>query len=119
MSLAASVLSMSSRFKDLGIVLYDFVGVSILSGVIEFFVLLILALKDLVREVAAQYWKGSDLKLEGNGVAVLTGCSVVTWGAVLLASFLVGVFKDVQLSGLIIGHAVAATVSLVLVALKS
>jgi hypothetical protein len=46
MSLAAGVLSMQSRFKDLGVLLYDFVGVVVLLGafaVLLFFVMFFLA----------------------------------------------------------------------------
>jgi ABC-type multidrug transport system fused ATPase/permease subunit len=98
MSLGASVLSMSTRFKDVGVLLYDLFGVVVLISVVIFVLMILLFVVSMVKEL-----------LEGmrfrppRFVMTLVPFIFVPYGALVLASFLVGMFKDVGLGAKILG----------------
>jgi hypothetical protein len=98
MSLAASVLSMSTRFKDVGVLLYDLFGVVVIISVVIFILMILLFIVSMIKEL-----------LEGmrfrppRFVMTLVPFIFVPYGALVLASFLVGMFKDVGLGAKILG----------------
>lgn len=101
-SLASSILAMTTRFKDLGLVLYDFVGVFVViaSIAITSYVLipsLVSSMKRQLRQlkmiihrrtVSPMVWYASYL--------------AIPW-AIILASFLVGMFSNLRNGGIILG----------------
>ena len=98
MSLATGILSMGTRFKDLGPLLYDFFGVLVL--VITFVVLYLSGL--FLLENKFRYLRLPAL--------FLTFVVVVGYGPLVLSSFLVGMFDDVVLGAKILGFGTAASI---------
>ncbi|KAI8963589.1 hypothetical protein F5Y11DRAFT_144506 [Daldinia sp. FL1419] len=105
LSLAAGVLSMQSRFKDLGSLLYDFFGVVVLLAAIVALLLGIMFILANVKELESRMLKYKIYRQIGRrfllGVFVLM---LLTFGALVLASFIVGMFKDVVLGASILGY---------------
>jgi len=108
-SLAAGILSMQSRFKDLGEVLYDFFGVVVLLGFIAVVLLVLFAILTAIREgesmlrgVKIYAWYIRPV-LEISGAVILS-----TYFCLVLSSFLVGMFKDVVLGAKILGYGTVA-----------
>jgi hypothetical protein len=120
MSLAAGVLSMQSRFKDLGSLLYDFFGVVVLLAAIVMLLLVILSL--------LAYAKEQESRIEHNMVyrnlvrpilSTIVILGFLIFGGLVLSSFIVGMFKDVVLGARILGYGttVAVGVPVVITAL--
>jgi hypothetical protein len=108
-SLSAGILSMQSRFKDLGEVLYDFVGVVVLLGFIAVVLLAFFAVLTTIREgesmlrgVKIYAWYIRPV-LQISAVVILS-----TYFCLVLSSFLVGMFKDVVLGAKILGYGTVA-----------
>lgn len=112
LSLAAGVLSMQTRFADLKLLLYDFVGVMLILGTVAAAFAFINRYGDSIyRSVvfwpivmhapytgkATTLWY-ADLRLGFIGI----------WWLVLLISFLIGMVKDVILGLKVLGFEVAA-----------
>ncbi|KAG5757832.1 hypothetical protein H9Q72_014029 [Fusarium xylarioides] len=110
LSLAAGVLSMQTRFKDLGTLLYDFFGVVVLLAAIVLFLMILLYLIAVVNEADSKLrvrssWYREDVR----GILLLTlNIGLLVFGCLVLSSFLVGMFKDVSLGAKILGYGVAA-----------
>lgn len=116
LSLSAGVLSMQSRFKDLGDLLYDFFGVVVLlaAGVALLVTAMILfsSMKELESRLFKYHWYKAILR----PVILLTMSGITfTLGALVLASFLVGMFKDVVLGAKILGYGIAAAIGALVV----
>ncbi|WYZ35388.1 hypothetical protein EsH8_X_000035 [Colletotrichum jinshuiense] len=111
LSLSAGILSMGTRFKDLGYLIYDFFGVVTLLGALVVAVILILFLVAFLQEFESrqQYW--SSFKL-WPAVLIVGAFIFLTLGALLLSSFVVGIFKDVGLGAKILGYGLAVAFGL-------
>ncbi|OTB17649.1 hypothetical protein K445DRAFT_260569 [Daldinia sp. EC12] len=105
LSLAAGVLSMQSRFKDLGSLLYDFFGVVILLAAIVLLLLGIMFVFANVKELESRILKYKAYRqFERRVVLSMLVLILITFGAIVLASFIVGMFKDVVLGATILGY---------------
>ncbi|KAH7117442.1 hypothetical protein EDB81DRAFT_916252 [Dactylonectria macrodidyma] len=105
LSLSAGVLSMQSRFKDLGDLLYDFFGVVVLLGAIAALFLVAMFLFSSVSELESRLWRYRRYKAFVRPVLLFTmACIALTFGAIVLTSFVVGMFKDVVLGAKILGY---------------
>jgi len=110
LSLATGVLSMQSRFKDLGVLLYDFFGVAILFVLLAFLFLGAIVCWNLLLEQGTRFTKNTVLKWLSPFVARLAGLGVLVFGALVLTSFLVGMFDDVVLGAKILGFGFATAI---------
>jgi hypothetical protein len=105
MSLAAGLLSMQSRFKDLGYLLYDFVGVVVLLGCLAMVALAFIIALSFARELDSRLmWYPLYRGYIRWILAFWRVVSVALFTALLLASFLVGMFKNVVLGGRFLGY---------------
>ncbi|KAL1871657.1 hypothetical protein Daus18300_004657 [Diaporthe australafricana] len=108
LSLASGILSMQTRLKDLHDLLYDFCGVVILLlTLVVLFLLLAKASK------MASAWNAKRKSGVGKGGAqfIITLVIVSVW-SVILASFIVGMVKDIRVGGPVLGYGFAAIVGL-------
>lgn len=110
LSLSAGILSMQSRLKDLGALLYDFVGVIVLLVAFATFVVVSLIVFDLMQEHATKVFKAKIFKQIWRGVLFYLALATMTIGLLVLTSFTVGMFKDITLGWLILGYGLAAAV---------
>ncbi|ENH71947.1 hypothetical protein FOC1_g10002140 [Fusarium oxysporum f. sp. cubense race 1] len=110
LSLAAGVLSMQTRFKDLGTLLYDFFGVVVLLAAIVLIIMVLLNLMAVVNEVDSKLsLRSSGYREKFRGKVMFTiNIGFFVFGCLVLSSFLVGMFKDVSLGAKILGYGVAA-----------
>ncbi|KAJ9150536.1 hypothetical protein NKR19_g5241 [Coniochaeta hoffmannii] len=111
MSLAAGILSMQTRFTELGDLLYDFVGVVVLlgSGAIALFAVLITL--GLVKELDSRLmWFGFYRRFIRRVLTFGWVATLASLAALVLASFVVGMFKDVALGAKILGYGALAIV---------
>ncbi|CZR45646.1 uncharacterized protein FPRO_15178 [Fusarium proliferatum ET1] len=110
LSLAAGLLSMQTRFKDLGTLLYDFFGVVMLLAAIVLIIMILLNLMTVVNEV------DSELSVRSSGyrdnirgkLLSMINVGFCAFGCLVLSSFLVGMFKDVSLGAKILGYGLTA-----------
>lgn len=109
LSLAAALLSMSTRFKDLGVLLYDFVGVGLMLGTTALLIVLWLLLGDVIKETVTEYIKirGRALREARLVIKSVTVTISLVFVAIFLSSFLYGMFKDVRRGGIILGYELA------------
>lgn len=116
LSLSAGVLSMQSRFKDLGDLLYDFFGVVVLLAAVVAVLVTAMLLFSSVKELESRLFKYHWYKAILRPVVLATISGITfTLGALVLASFLVGMFKDVVLGAKILGYGVAAAIGALVV----
>ncbi|EHK47144.1 hypothetical protein TRIATDRAFT_317085 [Trichoderma atroviride IMI 206040] len=116
LSLSAGVLSMQSRFKDLGDLLYDFFGVVVLLGAGVALLVTVMLLFSSMKELESRLFKYHWYKAILRPVILLTISGITfTLGALVLASFLVGMFKDVVLGAKILGYGIAAAIGALVV----
>lgn len=96
LSLASSILSMQTRFADLGVLLYDFFGVIILLGTLTAFIVGALI---LINKVTQQLRRRSKpmMPLVQRLVPTIISISMFVPWALILTSFLIGMFKSVSL----------------------
>ncbi|EXL75588.1 hypothetical protein FOPG_09436 [Fusarium oxysporum f. sp. conglutinans race 2 54008] len=109
LSLAAGVLSMQTRFKDLGTLLYDFFGVVVLLAAIVLIIMIMMSLVSVVNELDSKFLRNRVYREKVRGkvlFTIITGFFI--FGCLMLSSFLVGMFKDVSLGAKILGYGVAA-----------
>ncbi|KAK1984203.1 hypothetical protein LZ30DRAFT_768926 [Colletotrichum cereale] len=113
LSLSAGILSMGTRFKDLGSLIYDFFGVVVLLGALVLVILLLFFLVALLRELETRqrsrtvYWRWRPAFQKIGALVFLM------LGGLVLASFVVGMFSDISLGAKILGYGLA-TVTVVL-----
>ncbi|GAB1312864.1 hypothetical protein MFIFM68171_03074 [Madurella fahalii] len=110
LSLAAGVLSMQSRFKDLGRLLYDFFGVVVLLAAIVFILLRLMSFLSSVNEGHNRLKSKNRFYRETLKpiLAILVSITVAIYGCLVLSSFIVGMFLDVDQGARILGYATAA-----------
>lgn len=110
LSLASGLLSMQTRFKDLGTLLYDFFGVVMLLAAIVIIIMILLNLMTVVNEVDSKLGvRSSGYRENIRGKVLFTiNAGFCAFGCLVLSSFLVGMFKDISLGGKILGFVVAA-----------
>jgi hypothetical protein len=104
LSLAAGVLSMQTRFADLNILLYDFVGVVILLGSITAFLAALNRWGPWIYAEAID--KVYDGAIDGDDF-VIRFTPLMLWWMAVLASFLVGMFDDVMFGLRVLGYEAA------------
>ncbi|KAI0849387.1 hypothetical protein F5Y00DRAFT_66020 [Daldinia vernicosa] len=105
LSLAAGVLSMQSRFKDLGTLLYDFFGVVVLLATIVVLFLGAMFILANIKELESRLLKYQIYRHFGRRLLLSSFALIlITFGALVLSSFVVGMFKDVVLGASILGY---------------
>jgi hypothetical protein len=110
LSLAAGVLSMQSRFKDLGVLLYDFFGVVFLLATIGILILVSMVFWDFIEENATKLITENYYKPVWAVLVIVAGLGILVFGMLVLSSFLVGMFKDVVLGAHILGYGFAVAI---------
>lgn len=111
LSLSAGILSMQTRFKDLGNLLYDFFGVVVLLGCIAIVLLVLLYFLTSLREFESMIRGVKAYKWYVRPLITLTASGVLSiYAGLVLSSFVVGMFKDVVLGAKILGYGTAAAV---------
>lgn len=113
LSLASSILSMQTRFVNLGTLLYDFCGVVVLLITFVGFVIVVVRISASTGERLEDTNPHPMLKKVLKAIIALSALFV--W-AIVLASFIVGMVQDVSLGGRILGFGMAALVGTLLVA---
>ncbi|KAK2047168.1 hypothetical protein LZ31DRAFT_160347 [Colletotrichum somersetense] len=114
LSLSAGILGMGTRFKDLGDLMYDFIGVVVLLGALVLVILLLFSFVAFLQELESRlrphtwYWT-SRQALKKLGALIFT-----TLGGLVLVSFVIGMFKEVSLGGRILGYGLAIMVGILL-----
>ncbi|KAG5743748.1 hypothetical protein H9Q70_013540 [Fusarium xylarioides] len=111
LSLSAGVLSMQSRFKDLGDLLYDFFGVVVLLAAVVALFLVAMFVISSAKELESRLWRYRWYKvyLRPTLLTTVTAIALIL-GALVLTSFVVGMFKDVVLGAKILGYGIIAAV---------
>lgn len=110
LSLSAGILGMQSRFKNLGPLLYDFFGVVFILLTAVILTLLTIIFLGSVQEQTSRYLGERKVEFVYGFVWAITNLAVVVLGALVLSSFLVGMFKDVVLGAKILGFGFAAAI---------
>ncbi|KAH6871418.1 hypothetical protein B0T10DRAFT_450429 [Thelonectria olida] len=120
LSLAAGVLSMQTRFKDLGTLLYDFFGVVVLLGAIVLIIIIGMTAIAILRDQESRILENKFYResIRGKLIFLLT-LGLLCYGSLILSSFLVGLFRDVSLGAKILGYGSAAAFGLVLMSISS
>lgn len=104
LSLASSILSMGTRFVDLGSLLYDFCGVTVLLTTLAFTVLFLVRITVWASEKLADAEQGNLVR---KAVSMILKLSLFATWAVVFSSFIVGMVSDVGLGGKILGFGAA------------
>lgn len=116
LSLAAGVLSMQTRFKDLGSLLYDFFGVAMLLGATVVIIFIIMTIIAIIKEADGKLTRYFAYRERLRHIVInLLILSLFSYGSLVLSSFLVGMFKDVPLGAKVLGYGTAAAVGLVII----
>ncbi|KAF2243993.1 hypothetical protein BU26DRAFT_523534 [Trematosphaeria pertusa] len=118
LSLSAGILSMQTRFADLHLLLYDFVGLIFLLGTVA----AVLAILD--RHGLRVYDRIIDIAYGWRTVSkhltrALQFAIAIVWWLVFLVSFLVGMLSSVKLGLKVLGFEAAGVVVLWLISLKA
>lgn len=116
LSLATSILAMSTRLVDLGNLLYDFCGVAVLLMTLAATILFLVRLIVWVRDMFEDAYR-SDVRRRSYSIFLQLSL-FVTW-ALVLTSFIVGMVSDVGLGGRILGFGTAGLVGTGLVGFLS
>ncbi|ETS78739.1 hypothetical protein PFICI_08592 [Pestalotiopsis fici W106-1] len=114
LSLASGVLSMGTRFKELGPLLYDFCGVVVLLMTLVFVIIAAIWLLMKITDVIARFRRPSHRIVERVWTSFLICMALLGWGMVL-GSFLVGMLDDIQLGGRILGFGMLCLLGLTVV----
>ncbi|KAI1805825.1 hypothetical protein F4811DRAFT_201687 [Daldinia bambusicola] len=111
LSLAACVLSMQSRFKDLGSLLYDLFGVVVLLAAIVVLLLGVMFVLANIRELESRILKYKAYRqFERRAVLGIFALMLLLFRAIVLTSFIIGMFKDVVLGATILSYGMIALV---------
>ncbi|KDN71603.1 hypothetical protein CSUB01_09223 [Colletotrichum sublineola] len=112
LSLSAGILSMGTRFKDLGDLVYDFSGVAVLLGALALVILLSFFLVSFLQDLESRL-RPQKLYLTWRSALKKLGFLILLMlGGLVLASFVVGMFKEVGLGGKILIYGLAITIGL-------
>ncbi|KAF2996876.1 hypothetical protein E8E13_004898 [Curvularia kusanoi] len=116
LSISATILSMQTRFSDLGFLLYDFVGVTLLLG---FVALTIYTLSKKIMAFQKSMQDGDNLiSIRGKSVRLTRMKFAYPTSLLLTVSFLIGIFKDENVGLKVLGFEAAGAFGvLILVAL--
>lgn len=117
MSLATSLLSMSTRFAELGPLLYDFCGVIVLFASLLLMVFLMLKIYQRIKNIT-QFEERRNLDSRHTRnifYGLLFWAFVVILWPIVLSSFIVGMVVDISLGGRILGLGLAVLVGLGLI----
>jgi hypothetical protein len=105
LSISATVLSMQTRFADLGILLYDLLGVTFLLGLIALTIFLVskklLAIRKKQRFTVATFYFGR-IGLESSRMLLVYPTILL-----LTVSFLIGMFKNATVGLQVLGYEAA------------
>ncbi|KAK2595125.1 hypothetical protein QQS21_007151 [Conoideocrella luteorostrata] len=116
LSLASGVLSMQTRFKDLGSLLYDFFGVIVLLGAIVVTSFLIMIVTGVVKDQESRLLRFGFYRERVRGKLTLVfSLGLASYGSIIISSFLVGMFKDISIGARILGYGSAAIFGLLLI----
>ncbi|GKT64741.1 hypothetical protein ColTof4_07138 [Colletotrichum tofieldiae] len=117
LSLAAAVLSMQTRFSDLGALLYDFFGVAVVLGAFVLpFILFLSFLKfttghmmvEIEMRLADEHDSTSPAYIFlRNFLRIALWIGIPLLGVLVVVSFLIGMFQDVGLGGKTLGYGLA------------
>ncbi|GJC88377.1 hypothetical protein ColLi_11215 [Colletotrichum liriopes] len=117
LSLAAAVLSMQTRFSDLGALLYDFFGVAVVLGAFVLpFILFLSFLKfttghmmvEIEMRLADEHDSTSpDYVFLRNFLRIALWIGIPLLGLLIVVSFVIGMFQDVGLGGKTLGYGLA------------
>jgi hypothetical protein len=119
LSLAAGVLSMQTRFADLNLLLYDFVGVVLIVGTIAVcFAMLSRYGPGLYRLITLLNYGDQIYNRAPVLRRVLEVIPIALWWLALLVSFLVGMLKDTVFGVKVLGFEAAGITGLWLLSLK-
>lgn len=117
LSLASAVLSMSTRFKDLGVLLYDFFGVVVLTGALVCPIIVLLRVAEIIRGfMVDEFEKHMAKKAEDYDtyqkakliVVKVFWFDVITMGCLLVISFIIGMLQDIRLGVRVLGWGILA-----------
>jgi hypothetical protein len=112
LSLASSLLSMGTRFTDLGILLYDFCAISVflitLAGLLIGIARMALWSREKVADSHTTLWWKRILLF---GVALV----LFTFWALVLSSFIIGLVQEPRLGGRILGFGTAGLVGVLII----
>ncbi|KAK7909206.1 hypothetical protein PG985_015084 [Apiospora marii] len=114
LSLASSILSMQTRFIDLGVLLYDFCGVVVLLITLVAVLIALVRVSIWVQERLADYSPSSHV-VKAISTTMFTLAVSTTW-ALVLSSFIVGMVHDTVLGGRILGFGMAGLAGTILIA---
>jgi hypothetical protein len=115
LSLSASILAMNTRFVNLRLLLFDFLGVFVLLGSITilFYIVIVTAIK-IARWVNLNLFTGVRSKYKLRGVKIFTySIFIIPW-ALAATAFTVGMVKNVTLGLKILGYSFAGLLGLAL-----
>ena len=93
LSLSTSILSMQSRFVDLKLKLYDFIGVFVIVGTVAVLILLIVSAVSRIKS-SMRHFRVSLRTRELQAMLYWWFCGII-W-AIVLVSFIVGMVRDVK-----------------------
>lgn len=118
MSLASAILSMQTRFSDLNLVLYDFVGVVVILGTIASVAYGVFKWGPDVYDVIIQINYGFKISESRKLLKALKFICLAIWWIAILIAFLVGMLKSPILGMKIFGFEAVAIVGLWILSLK-
>jgi len=108
LSLSSSILAMNTRFVDLQLLLYDFVGVFVLVGSIAILFYLVIG-----TAIKIARWSDANLLIEARSKYELRGAKLFTYSTLIIpwaaatAAFTVGMVQNVVLGLKILGYSFA------------
>ncbi|KAF7537975.1 hypothetical protein G7054_g3288 [Neopestalotiopsis clavispora] len=114
LSLASGVLSMGTRFNDLGPILYDFCGVTVLLMALAFIILVVTRQLMRLTEVIESLRSSSNRVVQRLWTIFLIGMMLLGWGMVL-SSFIVGMLEDIKLGVRILGFGILCLLGLTII----
>ncbi|KAI1813466.1 hypothetical protein GGS20DRAFT_586492 [Poronia punctata] len=110
-SLASAILSMQTRFQDLGYLLYDFFGVLVLISAVALLGLGLFSVLNVLGETVSMFRGIKIYRYFIQPVLLLTGgTALAIYFSLVLSSFLVGMFKDVVLGSKVLGYGTAVAI---------
>ncbi|KAJ4287290.1 hypothetical protein N0V90_012688 [Kalmusia sp. IMI 367209] len=118
MSLASAILSMQSRFMDLHLVLYDFVGVVIILGTIAATAYAVFKWGPDLYEKIIRMNYGDNISESRKLFRALKFICLAAWWLAILTAFLVGMLKDPVLGMKIFGFEAAGITGVWILSLK-
>lgn len=110
LSLACGILSMQTRLKDLHSLLFDFCGVVVILLTLVVAILAMLKLTIWIHGKWLQHTSEREGRLVNIFAKVTLGSAIVSTWAVFFAAFVIGMFRDLRLGGLVLGYGLAGLI---------